>query len=215
MLTLVGTINHHQFSCVCMRGVKNREIISGVQKTFPTHEQLLSCLTKSFNRFQWFILAIEIFWQPLETFSLMTGSIGYVPGGRVRLPPTTRSRPCWTPPHPPTWRRWQLCRGQPLPVHQCPSAQDLWVGLQEGQPPPQQGGVPQPEGPHIQGQGEDESKVKTKLWPHFESQLKWSDEYGGHGEHYYDINHVSAYKEPVHHEPAYAPPKPAYDAGRR
>merc|ERR1719225_1596439 len=49
----------------------------------------------------------------------------------------------------------------------------------------------------------------------FKAKLKWSDEYGGHGEHYYDINHVSAYKEPVHHEPAYAPPKPAYDAGRR
>merc|ERR1712025_379815 len=29
----------------------------------------------------------------------------------------------------------------------------------------------------------------------FKAKLKWSDEYGGHGEHYYDINHVSAYKE--------------------
>merc|ERR1711971_775768 len=46
----------------------------------------------------------------------------------------------------------------------------------------------------------------------FKAKLKWSDEYGGHGEHYYDINHVSAYKEP---EPAYAPPKPAYGPARR
>merc|ERR1712111_65865 len=49
----------------------------------------------------------------------------------------------------------------------------------------------------------------------FKAKLKWSDEYGGHGEHYYDINHVSAYKEPVHHEPAYAPPKPGYGPARR
>merc|ERR1712021_214590 len=50
----------------------------------------------------------------------------------------------------------------------------------------------------------------------FKAKLKWSDEYGGHGEHYYDINHSGpAYKEPVYQEPAYAPPKPAYDAGRR
>jgi hypothetical protein len=41
-------------------------------------------------------------------------------------------------------------------------------------------------------------------------QLKWSDAYGGHGEHYYDINHGDSYKEPAHHEPAYAPPAPAY-----
>ena len=143
---------------------------------------------------------------------LILGSIECVPGGRVRLPPTTRPGPCRSPPHPPSWCRWQLCRGQPLPVHQRPSAQDLWVGLQEGQPFSQQRGVPQPEGPHLQGQGEDETRVKTKILPNFVSQLKWSDEYGGHGEHYYDINHVSAYKEP---EPAYAPPKPAYGPARR
>merc|ERR1719431_2040562 len=49
----------------------------------------------------------------------------------------------------------------------------------------------------------------------FKAKLKWSDAYGGHGEHYYDINHGAAYKEPVHAAPAYAPPAPAYDAGRR
>merc|ERR1712106_53765 len=50
----------------------------------------------------------------------------------------------------------------------------------------------------------------------FKAKVKWEDAYGGHGEHYYDINHADAgYKEPVYQEPAYAPPKPAYDAGRR
>merc|ERR1712042_189263 len=45
----------------------------------------------------------------------------------------------------------------------------------------------------------------------FKAKLKWSDAYGGHGEHYYDYNHGGGYKEP-HHEPAYAP-APAYSAG--
>merc|ERR1712073_203179 len=51
----------------------------------------------------------------------------------------------------------------------------------------------------------------------FKAKLKWHDAYGGHGEHYYDYNHVG-YKEP-HHEPvyhqpapAYSPPKPSYSA---
>merc|ERR1712071_715668 len=48
----------------------------------------------------------------------------------------------------------------------------------------------------------------------FKAKLKWSDEYGGHGEHYYDINHGGGYKEEAH-APAYAPPAPAYEAGRR
>ena len=43
-------------------------------------------------------------------------------------------------------------------------------------------------------------------------QLKWHDSYDGHGEHYFDYNHGGGYKEP-HHEPAYAPPAPAYSAG--
>merc|ERR1719281_975159 len=43
----------------------------------------------------------------------------------------------------------------------------------------------------------------------FKAKLKWHDGYEGHGEHYFDYNHVGP-KEPVHHAPAYAPPKPAY-----
>merc|ERR1719234_2903143 len=46
----------------------------------------------------------------------------------------------------------------------------------------------------------------------FKAKLKWHDGYGGHGEHYFDYNHGGGYKEP-HHEPAYAPPAPAYSAG--
>merc|ERR1711970_1103936 len=46
----------------------------------------------------------------------------------------------------------------------------------------------------------------------FKAKLKWHDSYDGHGEHYYDYNHGGGYKEP-HHEPAYAPPAPAYQAG--
>merc|ERR1712189_7813 len=42
----------------------------------------------------------------------------------------------------------------------------------------------------------------------FKAKLKWHDAYGGHGEHYYDYNHVG-YKEP-HHEPVYHEPVPAY-----
>ena len=38
---------------------------------------------------------------------------------------------------------------------------------------------------------------------------RWHDGYEGHGEHYFDYNHVGP-KEPVHHAPAYAPPKPSY-----
>merc|ERR1719264_32067 len=34
---------------------------------------------------------------------------------------------------------------------------------------------------------------------------QWHDGYEGHGEHYFDYNHV-----PVIHAPAYAPPKPSY-----
>merc|ERR1719415_231996 len=43
----------------------------------------------------------------------------------------------------------------------------------------------------------------------FKAKLKWHDAYGGHGEHYFDYNHVPApsYKEPA---PAYAPPGPSY-----
>merc|ERR1712158_44114 len=47
----------------------------------------------------------------------------------------------------------------------------------------------------------------------FKAKLKWHDSYDGHGEHYFDYNHGGGYKEPVHHEPAYAPPAPAYSAG--
>ena len=43
----------------------------------------------------------------------------------------------------------------------------------------------------------------------FKANLKWHDGYEGHGEHYFDYNHVDP-KAPVHHAPAYAPPKPAY-----
>ena len=45
----------------------------------------------------------------------------------------------------------------------------------------------------------------------FKAKLKWHDGYEGHGEHYFDYNHVGP-KEPVHHAaPAYAPPpKPSY-----
>ena len=43
----------------------------------------------------------------------------------------------------------------------------------------------------------------------FKAKLKWHDGYEGHGEHYFDYNHVGP-KEPVHHAPAYAPPKPTY-----
>merc|ERR1712227_566023 len=45
----------------------------------------------------------------------------------------------------------------------------------------------------------------------FKAKLKWHDDYGGHGEHYFDYNHGNnGYKAPVHHAPAYSPPKPAY-----
>merc|ERR1712029_599781 len=45
----------------------------------------------------------------------------------------------------------------------------------------------------------------------FEAKLKWNDGYAGHGEHYFDYNHGdNGYKAPVHHAPAYSPPKPAY-----
>ena len=38
-------------------------------------------------------------------------------------------------------------------------------------------------------------------------QVKWEDAYGGHGEHYYDINHADAgYAAPA----PYSPPAPAY-----
>merc|ERR1712147_102080 len=47
----------------------------------------------------------------------------------------------------------------------------------------------------------------------FKAKLKWHDSCDGHGEHYFDYNHGGGYKEPVHHEPAYAPPAPAYSAG--
>ena len=40
--------------------------------------------------------------------------------------------------------------------------------------------------------------------PDILTQLKWHDAHGGHGEHYFDYNHVG------HKEPAYAPPAPAY-----
>merc|ERR1719219_590905 len=38
----------------------------------------------------------------------------------------------------------------------------------------------------------------------FKAKLKWHDGYDGHGEHYFDYNHGSAYKAP--HPPAYGPP---------
>merc|ERR1719400_1671191 len=44
----------------------------------------------------------------------------------------------------------------------------------------------------------------------FKAKLKWHDDYGGHGEHYFDYNHGGGYKEPAHHAPAYSPPKPSY-----
>ena len=66
-------------------------------------------------------------------------------------------------------------------------------------------------------------KAKVNNWPNMSTlsiycncilfQLKWHDSYDGHGEHYFDYNHGGGYKEPVHHEPAYAPPAPAYSAG--
>ena len=37
----------------------------------------------------------------------------------------------------------------------------------------------------------------------------WHDGYEGHGEHYFEYNHVGP-KEPSYHAPAYAPPKPTY-----
>ncbi|XP_023330592.1 uncharacterized protein LOC111702990 [Eurytemora carolleeae] len=46
----------------------------------------------------------------------------------------------------------------------------------------------------------------------FKAKLKWADAYDGHGEHYYDYNHVQKYEEPAYVEPvpSYAPAKPAY-----
>merc|ERR1719150_2048203 len=46
----------------------------------------------------------------------------------------------------------------------------------------------------------------------FKAKLKWHDGYDGHGEHYFDYNHGSAYKEAAPYAPAppaYAPPVPA------
>merc|ERR1739848_75911 len=51
----------------------------------------------------------------------------------------------------------------------------------------------------------------------FKAKLKWHDGYDGHGEHYFDYNHGSAYKEAAPYAPAppaYAPPVPAYAASR-
>merc|ERR1719194_322735 len=42
----------------------------------------------------------------------------------------------------------------------------------------------------------------------FKAKLKWHDGYSGHGEHYFDYNHVGPKEH--HAAPAYAPPKPAY-----
>merc|ERR1719468_332481 len=47
------------------------------------------------------------------------------------------------------------------------------------------------------------------LIPGFVLALKWHDGYEGHGEHYFDYNHVGP-KEVHHAAPAYAPPKPSY-----
>merc|ERR1719210_1172375 len=47
----------------------------------------------------------------------------------------------------------------------------------------------------------------------FKAKLKWHDGYEGHGEHYFDYNHVGPKHEPEPYHapaPAYAPPKPAY-----
>merc|ERR1739847_4282 len=47
----------------------------------------------------------------------------------------------------------------------------------------------------------------------FKAKLKWHDDYGGHGEHYFDYNHGGGYKEPAHPPPpppAYSPSKPSY-----
>ena len=47
-------------------------------------------------------------------------------------------------------------------------------------------------------------------------QLKWHDEYDGHGEHYFDFNHGDSYKPAP--QPSYGPaglgsePQPQYDA---
>merc|ERR1711944_2992 len=40
----------------------------------------------------------------------------------------------------------------------------------------------------------------------FKAKLKWHDGYEGHGEHYFDYNHVG----PKHEPAPYAPPPPAY-----
>merc|ERR1719461_1539791 len=40
----------------------------------------------------------------------------------------------------------------------------------------------------------------------FKAKLKWEDAYEGHGEHYFDYNHVG----PKHEPAPYAPPAPAY-----
>merc|ERR1719341_1236623 len=42
----------------------------------------------------------------------------------------------------------------------------------------------------------------------FKAKLKWHDAYGGHGEHFYDINHVQKYEEPKYETPYV--PEPAY-----
>merc|ERR1719189_1640396 len=41
----------------------------------------------------------------------------------------------------------------------------------------------------------------------FKAKLKWHDGYEGHGEHYFDYNHVGPKEH--HAAPAYAPPTPA------
>eukprot|EP00090_Calanus_glacialis_P001669 TRINITY_DN1119_c0_g1_i1.p1 TRINITY_DN1119_c0_g1~~TRINITY_DN1119_c0_g1_i1.p1 ORF type:complete len:127 (-),score=16.98 TRINITY_DN1119_c0_g1_i1:102-482(-) len=43
----------------------------------------------------------------------------------------------------------------------------------------------------------------------FKSKLKWHDAHGGHGEHYYDYNHVGKEEPKAYGAP---PPKPAYGA---
>ena len=51
--------------------------------------------------------------------------------------------------------------------------------------------------------------VEGKLAKMIFFQLKWHDAHGGHGEHYYDYNHVGK-EEPKAYGPP--PPKPAYGA---
>merc|ERR1712126_425338 len=91
----------------------------------------------------------------------------------------------------------------------------LLVSAASGLPLPDGPGPHHPEGPlpipgYRRGNPDHNREEYLSQKDHtFKAKLKWHDGYGGHGEHYYDINPEG----PKEHAPAYHAPKPTYGAG--